>query len=106
MTKMDLQTIFKFVTEHGLMPVLFIIAFYHIITESKNREKAQRELYEKLSEDVEEISKAVSVVEESIKRTDQNVANSANTANDVSKEVTHLKYMISSLETIIKSYMK
>lgn len=103
---MELQAIFKFVTEYGLMTVLFIFAFYHIITESKNREKAQRDLYEKLSEDVEAIKNNLGTVEEAVKRIDLNVANSAKNVYELNKEVTHLKYMINSLETIIKSLRK
>lgn len=101
---MDLEAIFQFITDYGLMTVLFIVAFYHIISESKDREKAQRELYEKLSEDVEEISRAIGAMEEAVKRTDQNVANSTKSVYELNREVTHLKYMIGSLETIIKSY--
>lgn len=103
---MDVNAIFKFAIDYGLFPVLFVFAFWYIISESKEREKAQRELYEKLSEDVEKISMAATAIEESMKRTDSNVSVSTQSINNISQEVTHLKYMITTLETIIKSHMR
>ena len=103
---MDVTAIFKFATDYGLIPVLFVFAFWSIVSESKNRDKVQRELYQKLSEDVEEISRAVASVEESIKRTDINISNTTQNINHVSQEVTEIKYMINVLDAVIKSHMR
>ena len=103
---MDINAIFKFAVDYGLFPVLFVFAFWYIISESKEREKAQRQLYEKLSEDVQKISNAATALEEAMKRTDSNVSASTQSINNVSQEVAHLKYMINTLETIIRSYIQ
>lgn len=103
---MDVTTIFEFATNYGLIPVLFVFAFWSIISESKSRDQAQRELYQKLSEDVEVISRAMASVEESIRRTDANMSNTSQTMSNVSQEVMEIKYMINTLDAVIKSYMR
>lgn len=100
---MDFAEIFKFAADYGLFPVLFVFAFWYIISESKARENAQRELYIKMSEDLEVISDAMTAIEEASKRTDANVSNNAQVSTNISQEVIQIKYMINAMETIIKS---
>lgn len=103
---MDFDTIFSVAKEFGLFPVLFVFAFYYIITESKARESKQGELYEKLSQDVEMISDSIEAIEEAIKRIDTNVSNKTQSIDALSQDVVQLKYMINALDTIIRSQIR
>ncbi|MGG2085312.1 BhlA/UviB family holin-like peptide [Lysinibacillus pakistanensis] len=96
---MDISTLLSLALENGLFPALFVFAFWYIISEHKEREKSQRELYTLLAEDVEKINDVISGIEETIKRVDTN-------ASVISQDVKDLRYMVSSLETTIKSRIK
>lgn len=96
---MSIDAVLKLALENGLWPALFVFAFWYIISEHKEREKSQRELYVLLAEDVKEIADTVSGIEESTKRVDANTS-------AISQDVKELKYMVSSLETTIKSRIK
>lgn len=96
---MSIDAILKLALENGLFPALFVFAFWYIISEHKEREKSQRELYTLLAEDVRKINDAIIGIEESTKRSDTN-------ASAISQDVKELKYMISSLETTIKNRIK
>lgn len=96
---MSIDAVLKLALENGLFPALFVFAFWYIISEHKEREKSQRELYTLLAEDVRQIADTVSGIEETTKRVDMNTST-------ISQDVKELKYMVSSLETTIKSRIK
>lgn len=96
---MSIDAVLKLALENGLWPALFVFAFWYIISEHKEREKNQRELYVLLAEDVEKISDTVSGIEETTKRVDTNTST-------ITQDVKELKYMVTSLETTIKSRIK
>ena len=96
---MSIDAILKLALENGLFPALFVFAFWYIISEHKEREKSQRELYTLLAEDVRQIADTVSGIEETTKRVDTN-------SSTITQDVKELKYMVTSLETTIKSRIK
>lgn len=113
---MNIETVFKFAVEFGLFPVLFIFAFFYIINEAKNREKAQGDLYKSMAGDVKEIKDSILTLENEMKRIDANVSNiatstsnlSANASKDsgninVLQEISHLKIMVTTMETNIQN---
>ena len=95
---MDFTGIMTLALEKGVFAALFVFSFWFILSEGKKREESQRDLYLDLSESMEKTKDAVISIEEKVNRIDNNQTN-------VSQDIVELKYMISSMETILKSQM-
>lgn len=96
---MSIDAVLELALENGLFPALFVFAFWYIISEHKEREKSQRDLYTLLAEDVKQINEAISGIEETTKRVDTNTST-------ITQDVKELRYMVTSLEATIKSKIK
>ncbi|MED1125363.1 BhlA/UviB family holin-like peptide [Bacillus atrophaeus] len=93
---MDVTAILTLALEKGLFAALFVFAFWFILTENKKREENQRDLFLSLSDSLDKTKDAVTAIEGKIERIDNNQSN-------VSQDIMEVKYMINSMETILKS---
>lgn len=96
---MSIDELLKAALEYGIFPALFVFAFWYIISEHKERENSQRELYRVLATDVSAISDTISGIEESSSRIDMNTST-------ITQEMRELRYMVTTLEANIKSKLK
>lgn len=105
--KMDLTTIFKFAADYGIFPVLFILSFIHIIVESKNREAAQKALYDALLQRVDDLETSVESIKSSISRIDTNMSTLAQKIDEVSQDTSsdsvEIKHKIELLDAWLRS---
>lgn len=95
---MNVAEILTLALEKGLFAALFVFAFSFILTENKKREESQRDLYINLSESLDKAKDAITSIEGKIERID-------NTQSNISQDLMKVKYMINSMETIVKSQM-
>lgn len=95
---MNIADLVTLALEKGLFAALFVFAFWFILTENKKREESQRDLYINLSESLDKAKDAITSIEEKIERID-------NTQTNISQDLMEVKYMIDSMETIVKSQM-
>jgi preprotein translocase subunit YajC len=84
--------------EKGLFAALFVFAFWFILTENKKREESQRDLYISLSESLDKAKDAITSIEGKVERID-------NTQSSISQDLLEVKFLVSSMESIVKSQM-
>lgn len=93
---MDFTRLLALALEKGLFAALFVFSFWFILTENKKREESQRDLYINLSESLDKAKEAIISIEGKIERID-------NSQTNVSQDILEVKYMINSMENIIKT---
>lgn len=96
MNSLAFEQLITVALEKSLFAGLFIFTFFFVINENKKREEAQRDLYSKLAESLDKAKDAIVTIENKVERID-------NKSSDISQDVTEIKYMISSMESIVRN---
>jgi hypothetical protein len=94
----DVTQLLTLAIEKGLFAALFVFAFWFILTENKKREESQRDLYLNLSESLDKAKDSIITIEDKVERID-------NTSTNVSQDLMEIKFMLNSMDAIIKAQM-
>ena len=96
---MDMDAFMTLALEKGLFAALFVFAFIFILKENKKREESQRGLFLDLSDSLEKAKDAILIIENKLERVDNNTTN-------LTQDFLEIKYMINSMETILKNNIR